>query len=79
MLDEYLHAVMQHAQYQFEDDESVSGFIPDFKAVSARCESLDACKQELMESLEEHVFFHLARQLPLPKIEGVESPQSRIL
>lgn len=78
MLDEYLHAMMQHAQYHFEEDESVSGLIPDFENVSAHCESLEACQQELMESLEERVFFHLSRQLPLPKIDGVESPHPRI-
>lgn len=78
MLDEYLHAAMQRAQYKLEVDESVSGEIPGFDHVSARCDSLEACQQELMEALEERVFFHISRQLPLPKIDGVESPTPRI-
>ncbi len=78
MLDDYLHAAMQLAQYSIEDDETVSGNIPGFDHVSARCQSLEICQQELMEALEERVFFHLSRQLPLPKIDGVESPQPRI-
>ena len=78
MLDEYLSAAMQHAQYTLEADESISGEIPDFENVSARCESLEACQKELMEALEERVFFHISRQLPLPKIDGVESPNPRI-
>lgn len=78
MLDEYLHAAMQRAEYKFEEDESISAEIPVFENVSARGESLEACQQELMESLEERVFFLITRQLPLPKIDGVESPRPRI-
>ncbi|MEM9136363.1 MAG: type II toxin-antitoxin system HicB family antitoxin [Cyanobacteria bacterium P01_F01_bin.42] len=78
MLDNYLHAAMQRAQYQIADDESIVATIAEFENVSACGETLEACQQELMEALEERVFFHLARGLPLPTIAGIAGPRPRI-
>ena len=78
MLDKYLHAAMQKAQYRIDADDSVFGEIPEFENVRARCDSLESCQQELMEALEEWVFFHISRELPLPTIDGIEPTNTRI-
>ena len=78
MLDNYLHAAMQKAEYQIEEDDSVSGNIPGFENVAAQCDSLELCQQELMEALEEWVFFRISREIPLPSIDGIEPQNTRI-
>lgn len=69
MLDKYINAAMQRAVYKIEPDDSISGLIPGFENVSAQRNSLEACQQELMEDLEEWVFFRVSRELPLPELD----------
>ncbi|MCG9891601.1 MAG: type II toxin-antitoxin system HicB family antitoxin [Thermosynechococcaceae cyanobacterium MS004] len=75
MLSAYLSAVMAQAQYQMiPEDESVYGEIPGFEGVSAHAESLEECRHDLSESLEEWIFYRVSRDLPLPDVNGQELP-----
>ncbi|HHT9118233.1 MAG TPA: type II toxin-antitoxin system HicB family antitoxin [Candidatus Hypogeohydataceae bacterium YC38] len=67
MLRKYLAAAMEKAKYEILlDDKSFYGGIPGFEGVYANAESLEKCREELEEVLEEWVFFRISRNLPLP-------------
>ncbi len=78
MLDQYIHTAMQRAVYHMEPDDSISGYIPGFEDVSSHRSSLEACQKELLEDLEEWIFFRVSRQLPLPELDGIRVPETRI-
>ena len=73
MLTKYLRAAMAHAKYEIlSDDRTFYGEIPGFNGVYANASSLEACREELEEVLEEWILFRIAKNLPLPVIEGIE-------
>ncbi|HQO36703.1 MAG TPA: type II toxin-antitoxin system HicB family antitoxin [bacterium] len=67
MLTQYLHAAMHRAVYEIlSDDGSFYGEIPGFNGVYANASTLEACREELNEVLEEWILFRISRNLPLP-------------
>lgn len=73
MLTEYLHAAMRKAKYEIlADDKSYYGEIPGCEGVYANAETLEGCRDELAEVLEEWVLFRVSRKLPLPTVDGIE-------
>ena len=78
MLFKYLNAVMAQAEYCIvAEDDSIRGEIPGFEGLSAEAQSLEACRSDLSESLEEWIYFRISRDLPVPQIDGVEMPRSK--
>ena len=72
MLTEYIRAVMKKANYEMlSDDRTFYGEIPGFDGVYANAKTLEACRDELEEVLEEWIFFKISRNLPLPIAEGI--------
>lgn len=73
MLQAYIRGALGRAHYEIlEDDGSYYGEIPDFAGVYANAESLEKCREELGEVLEEWVLFRVSRNLPLPTVDGIE-------
>ncbi len=73
MLMEYIHATMKKAKYEIlPDDNTFFGEIPSFDGVYANADTLEACRDELEEVLEEWIFFRISRNLPLPIVDGIE-------
>ncbi|HXH70109.1 MAG TPA: type II toxin-antitoxin system HicB family antitoxin [Pyrinomonadaceae bacterium] len=72
MLSQYIQAAMRQAKYEIlSDDGSFYGEIPDFQGVYANAETLEDCRNELAEVLEEWIFFRLSRNLSLPIVNGL--------
>ncbi len=72
MLSQYIQAAMRQAKYEIlSDDGSFYGEIPDFQGVYANAETLEDCRNELAEVLEEWIFFRLSRNLSLPVVNGL--------
>jgi len=72
MLTEYLKAAMSHAQYEIlAEDESYYGEIPQCPGVYANAATLEACRDELAEVLEDWVLFRIHKHLALPEIDGL--------
>ncbi len=75
MLSQYIRTAMTRAQYQVvPDKDAIYGEIPGFEGVSAQAETLEDCRHDLSEALEEWIFFRASRHLPVPIIDGVEMP-----
>ena len=73
MLLDYINAAMHQAKYEIlADDSSFYGEIPGFPGVYANAVTLEACRDELAEVLEEWILFRISRQLPLPVVDGME-------
>jgi len=73
MLLDYLKAAMRHAHYEIlSDDGSFYGEIPECNGVYANAVSLEACRDELEEVLEEWVLFRVYKNLAIPVIDGFE-------
>jgi predicted RNase H-like HicB family nuclease len=79
MLSDYIRTVMAHAQYQAKPkDDAVYGEIPGFEGVCAQAETLEICRHDLSEALEEWIFFRVSRRLPVPEVDGVRFPEQDI-
>jgi predicted RNase H-like HicB family nuclease len=72
MLTAYVKAAMRRARYEIlPDDGSFYGEIPDFRGVYANADTLEACRDELEEVLEEWILLRVSRQLALPVVDGL--------
>jgi len=73
MLTNYLRAAMRRARYEIlSDDQTFYWEIPGFEGVYANADTLEACREELEEVLEEWVLFRISKNLLLPVVDGIE-------
>jgi predicted RNase H-like HicB family nuclease len=73
MLTKYIQAAMRQAKYDIlSDDGSFYGEIPGFDGVYANSDTVEDCRAELEEVLEEWVLFRVSRNLSLPVVDGIE-------
>lgn len=73
MLTQYIKAAMRHARYEILLlDSTFYGEIPECSGVYANAATLEECREELEEVLEEWILLRVAQHLPLPVIEGNE-------
>ncbi len=60
MLSDYLHAALRRAMYEIlPDDGSYYGEIPGLNGVYANADTLEECRKQLAEVLEEWILFRL--------------------
>ena len=73
MLTAYINAAMRSAHYELlEDGEGYVGKIPKLQGVWANADSLEACRDELQEVLEEWIILGLKMNHHIPVIDGIE-------
>ncbi len=72
MLSEYIQKALEKAQYKLLDDGTWFADIPGFEGVWANARTVEECRHELMEVLEEWIVLKIRDHDPIPKIEGVE-------
>lgn len=73
MLTEYIQAAMHRAKYEFlEEDGIYVGKIPECQGVWASADTLEACRDELQEVLEEWIVLGFQMGHPLPVIDGID-------
>ena len=73
MLSKYIDAAMRHAHYEIlSDDGTYYGEIPECRGVYANALTLEECRTELAEVLEDWILFRTYKNLALPKIDGIE-------
>lgn len=69
----YIQAAMERATYEIlPDDGSYYGRIPSFPGVWANAATLEGCRKELAEVLEDWLLIGLSQQLPIPIIDGID-------
>lgn len=73
MLLEYVQAALRHAKYEIlVDAGTYYGEIPECNGVYADAETLEQCREELREVLDEWVLFRVSKGLSLPTIDGID-------
>ena len=73
MLLEYVQAALGHAKYGIlTDDGTYYGEIPECQGAYANAETLEGCREQLPEFIEEWVHCRVHKDLPLPVIDGIE-------
>jgi predicted RNase H-like HicB family nuclease len=73
MLTNYIRAAMRGAKYEIlPDDGTFYGELPELNGVYATADTLEACRDELEEVLEEWLLFRVSKNLPLPVVDGIE-------
>lgn len=71
MLSHYIQVALNQARYEIlEDDGSYYGESPACQGVWAEFESLERCREELAEVLENWIFFRIHSHQSLPVIDG---------
>jgi hypothetical protein len=68
MLTKYIQAAMKRAQYEILEDKACHGSTAGFDGVWANEPTLEACRQELQEALEDWILLgvSLNHELPVP-------------
>jgi len=73
MLTDYVRSAMHQARYEIlPDDGTFYGEIPGFDGVYANADTLEACRDELEQVLEEWILFRVSKHLPLPVVNEIE-------
>jgi predicted RNase H-like HicB family nuclease len=73
MLTAYINAAMRSAHYEIlEGGEGYVGKIPVLQGVWANAATLEACRDELREVLEEWILLGLKMNHDIPAIDGIE-------
>lgn len=72
MLTQYMGKALERAEYKKLDDGTWFAEIPGFTGVWANASSVEACRSELLEVLEEWLLLKLRDRDPIPTVEGIE-------
>ncbi len=72
MLFEYIQKALIKADYKVLDNGTWFAEIPGFEGVWANAKTVEECRCELQEVLEEWLILKLRDRDPIPEIEGVE-------
>lgn len=73
MIMEYIYAALRHAKYEIlPDNGTYYGEIPECNGVYANAETLEECREQLQEVLEEWILFRVHRNLTMPVIDGIK-------
>jgi predicted RNase H-like HicB family nuclease len=79
MLTDYIQAAMRRARYKIlPEDGSFYGEIPVLEGVCAHADTLEVCRDELEDVLEEWIVLGLTRNLPIPALDGIDLSVSRV-
>lgn len=71
MIREYIDRALRRATYDKLEDGTFVGEIPGLRGVLANAASLEKCRDQLAEVVEEWALVRIARGLPVPAIGGV--------
>ena len=78
MLTKYIQAAMNRSEYEILDDKTFYGHIPGFDGVWANESTLEACRQELQEALEDWILLGVSMKHELPPVDGIELKYSEV-
>ncbi|MEQ8170105.1 MAG: type II toxin-antitoxin system HicB family antitoxin, partial [Candidatus Eremiobacterota bacterium] len=72
MILEYIQAAMDNARYKNLEDGTWFADIPDFRGVWANGQSVEICRKELIEVLEEWIILKLKDKDFLPVLRDID-------
>jgi predicted RNase H-like HicB family nuclease len=72
MLSKYLHAAMRLAKYKILEDGTYYGDIPGFRGVLANAATLEDCREQLQEVLEDWILVGVKLGHALPIVDKIK-------
>ena len=72
MLIDYIHAAIENAEYKKLDDGSWFAEISGFEGVWANAKSVEECRKELIEVLEEWLILKIKDNDNVPVVKGID-------
>ena len=73
MLTSYIRAGMRRAKYEIlPDDSSFYGHIPGFDGLYANAATLELCRDELEDTLEDWILLGISEHHALPVVDGID-------
>jgi predicted RNase H-like HicB family nuclease len=69
---------MRGAKYELLDDKTFYGSIPRFEGVWANEPSLESCREELQDVLEDWILLGVSLNHDLPVVDGIELKYSEV-
>jgi predicted RNase H-like HicB family nuclease len=71
MLSEYIQKALEKARYKVLEDGTWFAEIPGFEGVWANATTVEECRHELMEVIEEWLVLKIRDRDSIPEIEGI--------
>jgi predicted RNase H-like HicB family nuclease len=72
MLTQYIQAALDVAHYEMiQDAEPFYAEVPGLDGVWATGKTLEECRKNLSDSIEDWLLFSIAKGLPIPPLEGI--------
>ena len=69
MLTKYIQTALEKANYEIiEDEDPYYGEIPDLQGVWANGKTLEECRRNLSEAVEDWLLLSIAKHLPIPQL-----------
>ena len=79
MLTDYIEAVIKKAKYEIiKDEEPYYGEILSIKGIWATGKTLEECRKNLKEALEDYIIISLEKHLSLPEIDGIRITTTKV-
>jgi len=73
MLTQYIRAAMRNARYEIlPEDGQYYGETPALHGVFAHAPTLEACREQLEEVLEEWILLCLSKHIAVPVLDGID-------
>lgn len=72
MLAAYIQAALEDAEYKKLEDGTWFAEIPGFDGVWANGKTVEECRKELVEVLEEWLILKIRDKDPIPRLKGIE-------
>jgi len=72
VLFEYIQGALEKAEYKILDDRTWFAEIPGFEGVWANSKTVEGCRKELVEVLEEWLILKLKEGDPIPEVKGTK-------
>ena len=72
MLTDYIKASLKKAEYKKLEDGTWYAEIPGFTGVWANKDSVEECRNELQEVLEEWLLLKISDKDPIPAVDGLD-------
>ena len=72
MIIEYCNKAIEKAEYRKLEDGTWFAEIPGFKGVWANGDSVEECRRELLDVLEERLVLKLRDKDPIPTVDGLK-------
>ncbi len=73
MIRKYIETAMEHAKYEIlQDDSTYYGEIKECPGAYSNAQTLEKCRNELEDVLEEWILFRVYKNLEIPPIDNIE-------